>query len=82
LSEDDQEPTMPSAGGYGEYVELTGDDLPYHLRLDAPPLAVCNRCERQTWDADLVGTEDRMTQPDGNPCGGRFESSQPQGDGR
>jgi hypothetical protein len=47
-------------------------DLPYHLRMDAPPLAQCNRCGRKSWDADAAGTEDRMTQPDGNPCGGRF----------
>lgn len=48
------------------------DDVPYHLRLDAPPLAICNRCGRNTWDVVDVGVEDRMTQPDGNPCGGRF----------
>lgn len=55
-----------------EYVELTGDDLPYHLRDDAPPLARCRRCGRQTWDAAAAGTEDRMPQPDGDPCGGLF----------
>lgn len=53
-----------------DWVELKGDDLPYHLRPDAAPLGVCNRCGRQTWAADAVGTEDRMMQPDGNPCGG------------
>ena len=52
------------------YQELTGDDIPYHLRPGAPPLAVCRRCGRHTWEADAVGTEDRMTQPDGDPCGG------------
>lgn len=54
-----------------DWVELTGDDLPYHLRLDAPPLGECNRCHRKTWSVAELGTEDRMTQPDGNPCGGR-----------
>jgi hypothetical protein len=51
--------------------ELTGDEIPYHLRLDAPPLGQCNRCHRKTWSPDELGAEDRMTQPDGNPCGGR-----------
>lgn len=46
--------------------------LPYHLSDDAPPLAECNRCGRKTWDESGVGIEDRMPQPDGNPCGGRF----------
>lgn len=55
-----------------DYIELTGDDLPYHLRPDAKPLARCNRCERESWDSASLGTEDRMPQPDGNPCGGRF----------
>lgn len=32
----------------------------------------CNRCGRSTWTKADLGTEDRMTQPDGNPCGGRF----------
>lgn len=48
--------------------------LPEHLRDDAP-YAVCDRCGRKTWDADQFGTEDRMTQPDGNPCGGRLVAS-------
>lgn len=47
--------------------ELFGDDIPYHLRDEAPPLAECNRCHRKTWAPDMDGTEDRMTQPDGNP---------------
>lgn len=42
------------------------------LWLNAPAVAICNRCHRQTWEPDAVDTEDRMTQPDGNPCGGRF----------
>jgi hypothetical protein len=41
---------------------------------DTMPGRRCNRCGRRTWAADLFGAEDRMTQPDGNPCGGRFES--------
>jgi hypothetical protein len=56
-----------------DYVELTGDDLPYHLRPDAPPLATCDRCGRATWsDEVLDGDFDLMTQPDGMACGGRF----------
>lgn len=55
-----------------DWVELTGDDIPYHLRRDAPPLAECNRCHRKTWAPSEIGTEDRMPQPDGNPCGGRI----------
>jgi hypothetical protein len=35
-------------------------------------LAQCNRCGRKTWAQDQVNEEDRMTQPDGNPCGGLF----------
>lgn len=53
-------------------MELIGDDIPYHLRPDAPPLGRCNRCYRYTWAQSEWGTEDRMTQPDGNPCGGRI----------
>lgn len=37
------------------------------------PVGECNRCHRKTWDEATLGTEDRMTQPDGGPCGGRFE---------
>lgn len=58
-----------------DWVELTGASLPYHLNLDAPPLAVCNRCGRQSWSEESAGTEDRMIQPDGNPCGGLFVGS-------
>jgi hypothetical protein len=57
---------------FGDFEELLGDDVPRHLRPDAPPLGQCDRCLRQTWSADEVGTEDRMTQPDGNSCGGRI----------
>lgn len=39
---------------------------------DDEPLGECNRCRRQTWDPAELGLEDRMTQPDGNPCGGRL----------
>lgn len=55
----------------GDYVELAGNDIPPHLRLDAPE-AVCLRCKRHTWAAAEFGKECRMTQPDGFPCGGRF----------
>jgi hypothetical protein len=49
-------------------------EVPYHLDLNAPPLAECDRCGRKTWAEAEVGTEDRMTQPDGNPCGGRLRA--------
>jgi hypothetical protein len=56
-----------------DYVELTGDDLPYHLRLDAPPLATCSRCLRMTWSEEVLdGDVDLMRQPDGRPCMGVF----------
>lgn len=58
-----------------DYVELSGEALRRYL--DEPPAAVCNRCGRNTWDAIAVDTEDRMTQPDGNPCGGRFIDRRP-----
>lgn len=38
-----------------------------------PHVGECNRCHRKTWDAETIGTEDRMPQPDGGPCGGMFE---------
>lgn len=41
------------------------------------PVGECGRCHRKTWFPDEVGKEDRMTQPDGYPCGGRFESLLP-----
>ncbi len=49
---------------------------PAHLRDDAP-FQRCDRCRRKTWTAAAFDTEDRMTQPDGNPCGGRFRSETP-----
>ena len=38
------------------------------------PAAVgsCNRCSRKTWDRSELDTVDRMPQPGGAPCGGRF----------
>lgn len=38
---------------------------------------VCDRCGRKTWDVEAFGAEDRMPQPDGNPCGGRFRPPDP-----
>lgn len=58
---------------------MNQSDLPPHLRDDAP-VGICNRCGRETVDVDQFGREDRMTQPDGNPCGGRF-SDPPGNDG-
>jgi hypothetical protein len=54
-----------------EWVELTGDDIPAHLRDDAPTQR-CGRCLRCTWDEAQFGQECRMPQPDGFPCGGTF----------
>lgn len=50
----------------------TPGDWPAHLRDDAPAQR-CNRCGRETVATSEFGREDRMTQPDGNPCGGRFQ---------
>jgi hypothetical protein len=60
---------------YGDESNWTSDQSlwPAHLRDDAPTLR-CGRCGRQTVDMAAAGTEDRMTQPDGYPCGGRFEA--------
>lgn len=52
---------------------------PAHLRDDAPT-AVCGRCHRETVAVGNFGQEDRMIQPDGCPCGGRFND--PRGEGR
>lgn len=59
-----------------EWQELIGDDIPYHLRFNAPPLATCIRCHRETFDADEVGQIDTMIQPNGEPCGGMFISDE------
>ena len=59
-----------------DYVELTGDDLPPHLRSDAL-VARCGRCGRESVAEESFGQEDRMTQPDGFPCGGRFDDPRP-----
>jgi hypothetical protein len=53
-----------------DYVELSGEEL--RQWADEPHVAGCNRCGRKTWETGAIGTEDRMPQPDGNPCGGRF----------
>ncbi len=36
------------------------------------PFAVCGRCGRITYLPSEFGREDRETQPDGYPCGGKF----------
>ena len=46
--------------------------VPTRLDTDGPPLARCSRCGRSTWSLSEIDTEDRMTQPDGGPCGGKF----------
>ena len=38
------------------------------------PVATCDRCGRETWEPESVGTTDDMTQPDGHPCGGTFRA--------
>lgn len=52
------------------------DDIGAHPddagREEDPMTARCNRCGRITYEPGNVNTEDRMTQPDGNPCGGRL----------
>ncbi|MER7331698.1 MULTISPECIES: hypothetical protein [unclassified Micromonospora] len=45
---------------------------PAHLRDNAPSQQ-CGRCGRFTWSPSKFGAECRMPQPDGYPCGGRFE---------
>jgi hypothetical protein len=53
---------------------VTGQSTwPAHLRDDAPSQQ-CGRCGRYTWSASEFDTECRMPQPDGYPCGGRFEA--------
>jgi hypothetical protein len=47
----------------------------FDLALTDAPFASCGRCHRKTWDETEFGQEDRMTQPDGFPCGGRFSHS-------
>lgn len=47
-------------------------ELPYHLRMDAPALAECTDCHRQTWDVDEVGRACGMRQPNGSVCAGTF----------
>jgi len=51
---------------------LLGDCGTEYFSIDAPPLAECDKCHRKTWAPSEVGQEDRMTQPDGRACGGRF----------
>lgn len=53
----------------GEWIDIT--------EFLSGPSATCGRCHRSTWALSEFGQEDRMTQPDGFPCGGRF--SDPRG---
>lgn len=68
------EAAVAAFGAGDEYVELTGDDIPYHLRPDATPLGQCDRCERYTWSPDEIGTVDEMPQPSGGVCGGTLRA--------
>lgn len=52
-----------------DYVELTGDLLPPHLRPDAPT-AECCCCHRTTWSE--FGERCNFLQPDGTNCAGWF----------
>lgn len=51
---------------------MTWQPFDLDVHLTQPPVASCNRCGRLSWSGTDLGTEDRMTQPDGNPCGGMF----------
>lgn len=53
--------------------ELTGDEIPYHLRDNAPPLGRCDVCGRRTWAPD-VGEACGMPSPTGEVCRGTFRS--------
>lgn len=52
-----------------------GDEANWHPipLLDDSPSQQCGRCHRYTWAPEEFGQECRMTQPDGFPCGGRFQ---------
>lgn len=53
--------------------ELTGDEIPYHLRDNVPPLGRCDACGRTTW-APEVGEACKMPSPTGKVCRGTFRS--------
>lgn len=59
-----------------ELIDL--DDIervPYHLRENVPPLAVCDGCGRKSWNADEIGRACGMQQPPPLPvCAGKFTS--------
>lgn len=59
----------------GEPVEIDADNLPYHLRADAAPLAMCTQCRRKTSVADLIDKPCQMPQPDGTTCGGKLQGA-------
>lgn len=67
LLEEDLRSLLPPENPGPEYIRI--DDI-----LDKPPVAQCTRCGRKTWSSSEVNTEDRMTQPDGQPCGGFLEA--------
>lgn len=46
------------------------EQVPYHLRLDEPPLAVCDTCGRKSWDADSIDRRCGLSQPSGGRCSG------------
>ena len=56
------------------YQQASGVVLPVHL-LDDAPSRRCGRCGRTTWSVADFGGECRMSQPDGYPCGGRFDQT-------
>jgi hypothetical protein len=57
-----------------ERVLLTGDDVPYHLRPDAPALAECSGCHRKTWAESEPGKPCAMPQPGGRVCEGTMQA--------
>ncbi|RPH84733.1 MAG: hypothetical protein EHM88_03350 [Candidatus Rokuibacteriota bacterium] len=48
--------------------------VPYHLRVHAPPLAVCDVCLRWTWSLEGIDGPCALEQPDGFRCPGTLVS--------
>lgn len=56
---------------------MANSDWPEHLREAAPPVAVCDTCERKTWAPTDGGTVCAMPQPNGERCLGVFRAPNP-----
>lgn len=48
------------------------ETLPPHLRHDAAPLAVCNRCQRKSWSSEELNQFCNMPQPGDFLCNGKM----------